>query len=76
MKAHESECSTGLRGLPSPDLSAAGAFDSNHWMLDADVCAGQVLDVLIQKFLSNPAVDYLQAHFAKPGCYAARIDRV
>jgi Protein of unknown function (DUF1203) len=52
------------------------AFGSNHWMLDADACAGQDLDVLIQKFLSNPAVDYLQAHFAKPGCYAARIDRV
>jgi hypothetical protein len=52
------------------------AFDSSHWMLDADVCAGEVLDVLIRKFLSNPAVDYLQAHFAKPGCYAARIDRV
>jgi hypothetical protein len=57
-------------------LISVRAFDSNHWMLDANACAGQVLDVLIRQFLSNPAVDYLQAHFAKPGCYAARIDRV
>jgi len=52
------------------------AFDASHWLVEADACSGQVLDVLIRQFLSNPAVEYLQAHFAKPGCYAARIDRV
>jgi hypothetical protein len=57
-------------------LISLRAFDSRHWMLDAGACAGEVLDILIRRFLSNPAVAYLQAHFAKPGCYAARIDRV
>ncbi len=52
------------------------AFDPSHWMLDADVCAGQDLDGLIQRLLSNSAVDYLQVHFAKRGCYAARVDRM
>jgi hypothetical protein len=61
-----------LRGRPI----SLRAFDANHWLVDADACSGQVLDVLIWQFLSNPAVEYLQAHFATPGCYAARIDRV
>jgi hypothetical protein len=51
------------------------AFNSSHWMVDADLCDGQVLEPLIQKFLSDLAVAYLQVHFAKRGCYAARIER-
>jgi hypothetical protein len=51
------------------------AFNSSHWMLDADLCDGQVLEPLIHKFLSDPVVAYLQVHFAKRGCYAARIER-
>jgi hypothetical protein len=51
------------------------AFNSSHWMIDADVCSDQQLDGVIQKFLSNPSVDYMQLHFAKRGCYAARVER-
>jgi uncharacterized protein DUF1203 len=51
------------------------AFNSSHWMVDADLCDGQVLEPVIQKFLSDSAVAYLQVHFAKRGCYAARIER-
>lgn len=51
------------------------AFNSNHWMVDADLCEGQVLEALIQKFLANSTVNYLQVHFAKRGCYAARVER-
>jgi Protein of unknown function (DUF1203) len=51
------------------------AFNASHWMVDADLCDGQVIVPLIQKFLADPQVAYLQVHFAKRGCYAARIER-
>jgi hypothetical protein len=51
------------------------AFSSSHWMIDAELCAGEDLEPLVQRLLSNPGVDYLQLHFAKRGCYAARIER-
>lgn len=51
------------------------AFSANHWMADAELCEGRLLEPLIHQFLSNPEVAYLQVHFAKRGCYAAHIDR-
>jgi hypothetical protein len=51
------------------------AFDAGHWMVDADLCDGQDLDGLVRRFLGNGNVDYLQVHFAKRGCYAARVER-
>ncbi len=44
-------------------------------MVDADLAAGDSLGALIARFLAKPGVSYLHAHFAKRGCYAARIDR-
>jgi hypothetical protein len=51
------------------------AFDSDHWMVDADLCEGRELDGLVRGLLANDTVDYLQVHFAKRGCYAARVER-
>ena len=51
------------------------AFNEDGEMLDADLSDGQALVPLIERFLGNPEVAYLQAHFAKRGCYAARISR-
>ena len=44
-------------------------------MVDADLVDGRELEPLITRFLAMPTVAYLQAHYAKRGCYAARIDR-
>jgi hypothetical protein len=52
------------------------AFDQGHHMIDADLIDGGNLERLIERLLANPAVAYLQAHYAKRGCYAARIERV
>jgi hypothetical protein len=52
------------------------AFDAAGEMVDADLVDGKKLEPLIERFLANPAVDYLHAHYAKRGCYAARIERV
>ena len=51
------------------------AFDVNDEMVDADVVDGQALEPLIASYLARPEVAYLHAHYARRGCYAARIDR-
>lgn len=56
-------------------LISLRAFDGKHHMVNADVVAGQEIEGVIERFLANPGVSYLQAHYAKQGCYAARIER-
>ena len=56
-------------------LISIRAFDLNHWMVEGDVCDGRELDATIQRLLAKSEVGYLHAHYAKPGCYAARIER-
>ncbi len=51
------------------------AFDDGHEMVDADLVDGNALRPLIARLFANPCVRYLQAHYAKRGCYAARIER-
>jgi Protein of unknown function (DUF1203) len=56
-------------------LISIRGFDLSHWMVEGEVCDGHELDSAIHKLLANPQVAYLHAHYAKPGCYAARIER-
>jgi hypothetical protein len=37
--------------------------------------AGTALEIALEALLADPDVAYVQAHFAKFGCYAARIER-
>lgn len=60
--------------LRSRGLSVRG-FDRKHHMVDADLVEGQALDAAIAQFFQNSAVAYLQLHYAKRGCFAARVDR-
>ena len=55
-------------------LSVRG-FDAAHMIAEADVTDGTALEALIERMFGNPDVAYLHAHYAKHGCYAARIDR-
>lgn len=57
-------------------LLSLRAFDAAGMMLDADVVDGQAAEPLIQRLLALPGVSYLHAHYARRGCYAARIERV
>lgn len=56
-------------------LISLRAFDANDMIVDADVAEGAVLAPVIERLLARPDVAYLHAHYAKRGCYAARIDR-
>ncbi len=47
----------------------------DDFMIDADLIDGGEIEALIARMFANPKVAYIQAHYAKWGCYAARIDR-
>jgi hypothetical protein len=57
-------------------LLSIRAFDANGMMVDADVVDGLAAESLIGRLLARSDAAYLHAHFAKRGCYAARIERV
>jgi len=51
------------------------AFDEAGMMVDADIVDGREAEALIERLLANSQVVYVHAHYAKHGCFAARIDR-
>ena len=57
-------------------LLSVRAFDAEAMLVDADVVPGTELQPLIERQFATAGVSYLHIHFARPGCYAARVDRV
>jgi hypothetical protein len=51
------------------------AYDAAHLMIDADVVDGREVVPLLARMLARPRVAYVHIHFAKPGCFACRVDR-
>lgn len=56
-------------------LLSLRAFDSKGMMRTADVVPGTAVENGIEQMLDDSAVEYVHIHYAKPGCYAARVDR-
>lgn len=56
-------------------LLSLRAFDAAGMMVDADVVEGGLLAQGIRRLLDAPGAEYLHVHFAKRGCYAARVER-
>jgi hypothetical protein len=56
-------------------LLSLRAFDASGMMLAADVTEGAAAEALIERLFEDSEIAYLHAHYAKWGCYAARIDR-
>jgi hypothetical protein len=56
-------------------LLSLRAFDKQGMLLDADVVDGREVETLIERMLADRNVEYIHVHNAKPGCFAARIDR-
>ena len=56
-------------------LLSVRAFDARGMMLNADVTDGKALETQIDRFFADDKVAYLHLHYARPGCYAARVDR-
>jgi len=59
-----------------PRVLSLRAFDQRHMLRDAEIAQGTEVEGLIERLLSDPRTAYVHAHYAKPGCFAARIDRV
>lgn len=55
-------------------LLSVRAFSGDGHLVGADVATGDAIAPLFNQLLANPAVSYLHAHYAKFGCYAARVD--
>ena len=56
-------------------LLSMRAFDAKDMLVGADVIEGDRAEEAVARFFEDPAVEFLHVHFAKPGCYACRIDR-
>jgi Protein of unknown function (DUF1203) len=55
---------------------AVRAFDKDAMMVGWELIEGRELTPAIERLFSDPRAAYLHIHFAAPGCYAARVDRV
>lgn len=51
------------------------AFDAAHMMVDATLVTGADAEGPLVAMLEDARVQYIQAHYAARGCYAARIER-
>ena len=60
--------------LRSRTISLRG-FDAGHMLIAADLAEGTALESALEAMFANEAVSYIHLHFAKPGCYAARVVR-
>ncbi|HEX6613264.1 MAG TPA: DUF1203 domain-containing protein [Rhodanobacteraceae bacterium] len=56
-------------------LLSLRAFDAQGMLLDADVVDGVGMEALIERLFASASVAYIHVHFARPGCYAARVER-
>lgn len=56
-------------------LLSLRAYDGKALIVDAEVAEGSAVLSLIDRFLADPQVAHVDAHFARRGCFAARIAR-
>jgi hypothetical protein len=61
--------------LRSRLLSLRG-YDADGMMVGADVRPGTEIEAGIAELFANARVARLHLHYAKPGCYACRVERV
>jgi hypothetical protein len=56
-------------------LLSIRAYDADDLIIDADVVGGSQLEPLVTRMLAAQRAAYLHVHYARYGCYAARIER-
>jgi hypothetical protein len=56
-------------------LLSARAYDGDGMMIDADVVDGVQIESLLEKLFDNASIAYVHIHYARRGCYAARVER-
>ena len=58
-----------------PRILSLRAFDGRGMIVDADLADGKAVEPVIERMLADARVEYLHAHYAKFGCFSARIER-
>ena len=82
MFVHEDGCEPFAAAPGAMTEQAAGrtlsirAYDADAMMTDAAVLPGEQLAERAGALLDEDDVDFLHVHFAGPGCFAFRVDRV
>jgi hypothetical protein len=66
---------TGVPEQQRRRLLSVRAYDRRHMMVDAEVVEGGELEDVAGKLLNQGEVEYLHVHYAKPGCFAVRVER-
>ena len=56
-------------------LLSIRAFDAAGMLVGADVVDGLALEPVIDRLFADVRAGYLHVHYARPGCYAARVER-
>lgn len=56
-------------------LLSLRAYDAAGMMVEADVADGEEADALVRRFLERDDVETVHVHFARRGCFGARIER-
>jgi hypothetical protein len=62
-------------GVLRTRLLSVRAYDAADLMTEAAVVEGRELEPVLNQLLERADVSYLHIHFARPGCYACRVDR-
>jgi hypothetical protein len=57
-------------------MLAVRSFDAAGMMIDRELIDGRQVEQVIERLFADPKAAYLHVHYAAPGCYAARVDRV
>jgi hypothetical protein len=56
-------------------LISARGYDEAGLMTGADVATGAEVALLIERLFADPTTSYVHLHNARPGCFAARVER-
>ena len=56
-------------------LLSARAYDAIGMMIDADLTGSDNLELLLEKLFARDDTDYVHVHYARRGCFAARVER-
>lgn len=77
---HVRDCSA-YAGTAIPEqlrirLLSVRSFDEHAMMLDADIVDGAELGAALERMFADPNADVVHVHNARPGCFAARVQRM
>jgi Protein of unknown function (DUF1203) len=51
------------------------AYDRDHMIIGAEVCAGEAVGAEIERQFADPRVSYIHLHNAKRGCFSCLVQR-